>query len=319
MNTRLRLLLGTFEVLGKLHLAPSQAQQTAAPVAKRQASKAPFWMTRPGDRTLVVAEQQVPSRGGSLRVRTYSKPGTSDGSPAILFLLGGGFVLGGLDACDYLTRGLCSRTGFPVVSVEYRLAPECPFPGPLEDCRDVLQWMVDTRPFGLDSTRIAVAGDSAGGNLSAALALLTRDDGGPSLRHQTLIYPFTDGTLASADWETHAMLGIDRSSGEQMMRWYAPDHPVDEPLVSVLHAAHQDLPPALVITAEHDVLRSDGSRYAQKLAEAGVPVLHRDYEGVPHGFLGMPRLTPESDRCLDLVAREIAAALTSGDITEPVR
>jgi len=253
-----------------------------------------------------------------LRLRVHRPTGAQAG-PAVLYVHGGGFVLGGLDACDYITRGLCSRTGYPVVSVEYRVAPECPFPAALEDCRDVLQWMVDTRPLGLDPSRIAVAGDSAGGNLSAALTLLTRDDGGPRLRHQTLVYPFTDGTLASTDWEEHAMAGVDRSRGEQMVRWYAPHHPADEPLMSVLHAEHHGLPPALVITAEHDVLRSDGSRYAQKLAAAGVPVLHRDYEGVPHGFLGMPRLTSESDRCLDLIATEITAALTGGDVPEAAR
>ncbi|MCU1601744.1 MAG: hypothetical protein JWO22_2453 [Frankiales bacterium] len=309
MNRRLRLVFGLGEALSKVGLAPSPLKQIDAPVAQRQAVRVPVWMGRQGDQALEVAMAEVPARGGPVRVRTYRRPGTPEGSPAILYLHGGGFVLGGLDACDWIVRSLCARTGYPVVSVEYRLAPECPFPGPLEDCRDALQWMVDTRPHGIDATRIAVAGDSAGGNLAAALALLTRDDGGPRLRHQTLVYPFTDGTLASTDWDTRARGGVGRSAGEHMVRTYAPDHSVDEPLVSVLHADHAGLPPALVITAEHDVLRTDGSAYADKLREAGVPVLHRDYKGVPHGFLGMARLTPDSERCVSLIASEIVAAL----------
>src|SRR5205823_5659551 len=111
-------------------------------------------------------------------------------------------------------------------------------------------------------------------------------------------------TLSSSDWDTRAMGGVDRTAGERMMAWYAPDHPAAEPLVSVLHAEHQDLPPALVVTAEHDVLRADGLRYAEALRTAGVPVLHRDYEGIPHGFLSMSRLTKDADRCLDLIATE---------------
>jgi acetyl esterase len=319
MNRRLRVLLGLSDVLVKLRIAPSPTAQYAAPVAKRQAVRVPFWMGRRGDRTLEVADRRIPARGGPIRIRTYRKPGTPDGSPAILYLHGGGFMLGGLDACDCIVRELCSRTGFPAVSVEYRIAPECPFPGPLEDCRDALQWMADTRPLGIDPTRIAVAGDSAGGNLSAALALLTRDDGGPRLLHQTLVYPFTDGTLSSTDWDTRSLGGVGREAGEHMVRCYAPNHAVDEPLMSVLHADHHGLPPALVITAEHDVLRADGTRYADKLRDAGVPVVHRDYVGVPHGFLGMGRLTPESDRCLSLIAHEIAVALTRGDVPEGAR
>jgi acetyl esterase len=310
MNARLRFAVALSTALTRLRLAPSPMTQADAPAERRQAIRVPAWMGRPGDRSLEVALERVDARGGPLRVRTYRKPGTPAGSPAILYLHGGGFVLGGLDACDFVVRSLCALTGFPVLSVEYRLAPECPFPGPLEDCCDVLQWLRDTCPHGIDPTRIAVAGDSAGANLAAALTLLSRADGRPPLRHQTLVYPFTDATLSSTDWDTRAMAGAGRSLGEQMLRWYAPGHPVEDPLLSVLHADHAGLPPALVITAEHDVLHADGTAYASKLAAAGVPVVLHDVPGVPHGFLGMPRLTPESGRCLALIATEITAAMT---------
>jgi acetyl esterase len=303
-------LLALSELLIKVGLAPTTLDQVTDPVDKRQGSKPPRWMTKPGDRTIRTTDVELPGRSGPIRVRTYVRPGTQADSPGIVYLHGGGFVMGGLDGCDYITRGLAARTGFPVVSVEYRLAPECPFPGPLEDCEDALRWVLETRPEGIDPSRLAVAGDSAGGNLTAALVLACRD-GGPEIRHQTLVYPFTDGTLSSTDWDTRARAGVGRRAGEQMMAWYAPNHPVDEPLVSVLHADHHGLPPALVITAEHDVLRSDGLRYAEALREAGVPVTTRDYEGLPHGFVTMPRLTRDSDRCLDLMASEIALAMSS--------
>jgi acetyl esterase len=306
----LRALLGLAEILMRAGLMPDTMKLAGAPVLERQRNKPFFWMTRPGDRTVRTWEHELDGRRGPITVRVYVKPGTEPGLPVIVYLHGGGFVFGGLDGCDYITRGLAARTGFPVVSVEYRLAPECPFPGPLEDCEDALRWVVQTRPEGIDPTRIALAGDSAGGNLAAALTLIARDGGGPEISHQTLVYPFTDGTLASTDWDTRARGGVGRSAGQQMMAWYAPNHPADEPLVSVLHADHRGLPPALVVTAEHDVLHSDGHRYATALREAGVAVVHRDYEGVPHGFLSMPRLTREADRCLDLIAAEMTAALT---------
>jgi acetyl esterase len=304
-------LLKLAELTMKLGLAPTMLDQATAPVAVRQGNKPPWWMTKPGDRSVRTSETELPGRCGPIRVRIYSRPDTPAGQPGIVYLHGGGFVMGGLDGCDYITRGLASRTGFPVISVEYRLAPECPYPGPLEDCEDALRWVVETRPESLDPTRLAVAGDSAGGNLTAALALLCRDADGVRIRHQTLVYPFTDGTLSSTDWDTRGGGGVDRKAGEQMVAWYAPSH-ADEPLFSVLHADHHDLPPALVVTAEHDVLRSDGLRYAEKLAEAGVPVVHRDYEGLPHGFLSMPRLTRDADRCLDLMAQEMRTTLTAG-------
>jgi acetyl esterase len=311
----IRALLGVSELLVRLGMPSPMAAQMKQPAEKRQLSKPARWMTRPGDQSLLVEDHTLHARCGNLRVRSFARPGTPAGSPGIVYLHGGGFVLGGLDACEWITRELCSRTGFPVFSVEYRLAPECPFPGPLEDCADALTWVVDAAPFGIDPTRLAIAGDSAGGNLTAALTIHVRDTDGPEVRHQTLIYPFTDGTLSSTDWDTHASLGVDRKAGEQMMQWYAPHHAADEPLVSVLHADHQGLPPALVLTAEHDVLRTDGRRYAAALREAGVLVVHHEYEGLQHGFLSMPRLTKDADRCLDLIASEIRAALAPVEVT----
>jgi acetyl esterase len=305
-----RALLGVADVLLRLGINPSPTSMLNKPVSERQQSKPPFWMTRRGDATVATHEQLVPGRGGPVRVRTYVPRELVPGSPAIVYLHGGGFVLGGLNGCDYISRGLASRTGYPVFSVEYRLAPDCAFPGALEDCEDVVRWVAATAPEGVDPTRIGVGGDSAGGNLTAALMLLLRDNDGPAVRHQTLIYPLTDGTCSSASWHQHSGGGIDVDAGAKMMAAYAPDHEPTHPLVSPLHAPDlTGLPPALVITAEFDVLFEDGHEYAARLMEAGVPVTYRTYAGVPHGFVTMPRLTRLSDHALDLMAAEMIAAL----------
>jgi acetyl esterase len=303
-------LFGLFAVLHRFGIGEAPSSQVAANAAKRQLNKPPFWMTRPGDRSIRTHTVLVEGRGGPVQVRVFTRPDVQPGGGAIVYLHGGGFVVGGLDGCDYITRGLASRSGLPVFSVEYRLAPETPHPGPLQDCEDALRWVVETCPEGIDPTRIAIAGDSAGGNLTAALCLLMRDTGGPAIAHQTLVYPFTDATISSPDWDTYGTPAADRAAGEQMVRWYAPDHAVDEPYVSVLHAPSlEDLPPALVITAEFDVLHTDGVRYAERLMEAGVRVLYRDYPGVPHGFVTMPRLSKDGDQALDLMAVELSKAL----------
>jgi acetyl esterase len=305
-----RAVLGLVDRLMRLGLNPSPLGAVSKPVVERQRSRPPFWMTRPGDRTVMTREEVVDGRGGPVTVRLYVPVGHQPGTPAILYLHGGGFVLGGLDGCDYISRGLASRTGLLVASVEYRLAPDTPFPGPLDDCEDALRWLVETCPEGVDGTRVAVGGDSAGGNLAAALALRVRDELGPRISHQTLMYPFLDGTISTPDWDTYAGGGVDRSAGVRMVELYAPHHSPTDPYVSPLHAADlTGLPPALVITAQVDVLRGDGLAYVDRLVEAGVPTVHRDYPGVPHGFVTMPRLCREADQALDLVAAEMSQAL----------
>ena len=313
-----RAVLGLVDLLMWVGLSPSPLAGLTKPAAVRQLSKPPFWMTRKGDPRVTTREVLVDGRGGPVRLRLYVPPGHRPGTPAILYLHGGGFVLGGLDGCDYITRGLAARTGLLVASVEYRLAPECPFPGPLDDCEDALRWLVEECPQGVDGTRVAVGGDSAGGNLTAALALRVRDTSGPTIAHQTLLYPFLDGTISSTSWEEHAGGGIDRAAGVRMVQLYAPHHSPTDPYVSPLHAPDlSGLPPALVVTAEVDVLREDATSYVERLVTARVPTVHRDFAGVPHGFVTMPRLCRDADAALDLVASEMTQSLY-GEADRPV-
>ncbi len=250
----------------------------------------------------------VEGRDGPIPARVYTRPDTKPGAPGILFIHGGAFIDCGVDFCDNVQRGLADRTGYVVVGLSYRLAPEHPFPAGLHDCADVLQWMHDTRPGGLDPQRIAVGGESAGGNLTVALCLYARDHHGPAIAHQSVYYPFTDTSLTSPGWDSGLMPGVDREAGELMVRLYSGDE-ARNPLVNVLGADLRGLPPATVITCGHDVLHTDGVRLAVALRTAGVETLHTHYDDMPHGFLMFTRLTRRADESMDEMVREAGQRL----------
>jgi len=284
---------------------PRPANLLDTPHEARLARKAMWFACRPGDPSIRTRDHQVAGRSGPIHARVYTRPDAQPGAPAVLFIHGGGFVDGGVDFCDNVQRGLAARTGYVVVGLSYRLAPEHPFPAGLEDCQDVLRWMAEAQPAELDPSRIAVGGESAGGNLTVALALASRDAGGPAIAHLSIYYPFTDTTLKSSDWDDSDMPGVGRAEGEFMVRVYAPND-ARNPLVSVLHARLAGLPPSTVITCGHDPLRSDGVWLAEALAAAGVPTLHTHYDDMPHGFLMFSRLTRRADESMDEMARETA-------------
>lgn len=211
--------------------------------------------------------------------------------PALVYFHGGGWVLGDVGSVDGICRRLANASGCVVISVDYRLSPEHKFPGPLSDCFEAV-WHVFDEPetFGVDRRRIAVGGDSAGGNLAAAVALKARDRGDLPLAFQLLIYPITDHAFDTPSYRENAEgFGLTR----EMMAWYWDRYlasPEDgrSPLASPLRAPDlSGLPPALVITAGFDVLRDEGEAYAARLREAGVPVALSRYGGMIHGFLQM--------------------------------
>jgi acetyl esterase len=288
-------------------LAADPAKALRKPHDDRLKRVPPAFMVRPGP-AVSTADVSVAGRDGPIAARVYTRPGTKPGAPAILFIHGGGFVDCGVDFCDNVQRGLAQRTGYVVVGLSYRLAPEHPFPAGLHDCADVLQWMHDTRPAGLDPQRIAVGGESAGGNLTVALCLYARDNGGPAIAHQSVYYPFTDTSLTSPDWDSGLMPGVDRQAGQLMVRLYGGDDP-HNPLVNIIGADLRGLPPATVITCGHDVLRTDGTRLAQALRDAGVATRHTHYDDMPHGFLMFSRLTRRADDSMDEMAREAGRRL----------
>jgi acetyl esterase len=201
-----------------------------------------------------------------------------------------------------------------VVSVEYRLAPEAKFPAGPEDCYAATQWVAaHGAELGGDPSRLAVSGDSAGGNLAAAIAIMARDRGGPTISYQLLIYPVTDCDFETASYRENAEgFGLMRDGMQYFWDLYVAD-PADatNPLAAVLRADLAGLPPAYVITAECDVLRSEGDAYAEKLKAAGVPVEHVSYPGQIHGFFNVGTMMQTGDVAVAAAATSLAAALAA--------
>ncbi|SEW12257.1 alpha/beta hydrolase [Natrinema salifodinae] len=238
-----------------------------------------------------VEDRTIDGPRGDLPLRIY-EPGTEgDERPLILYFHGGGWVIGSVDTHDGTCRKLAAESGYPVVSVDYGLAPEHPFPEGLRDCYAALEWAAEAAPdLGADPDRIAVAGDSAGGSLAAGLSLLVRDRGGPEITYQLLVYPGTGDVTKTDAYEEN---GEDYFLTKADMAWFR-DHyferEIDEGNVYAMpRLAHDlsELPPATVITAGFDPLRDDGAAYAERLEAAGVPVEYHHYDDVIHGFFGM--------------------------------
>ena len=248
---------------------------------------------------------------GAIPIRRYL-PTSDAGLPVVLFFHGGGFVCGNVGCYDLLVRRIAAETGAAVFSVEYRLAPEHPFPIPLDDCYAALAWVVqNAEDLGVDGTRVAVAGDSAGGNLSAALALRARVDG-PPLRAQVLIYPVIDPACDTRSMDDNAagyLLTADAM--REMWSFYLRgcDNPEDTLLAVNKAADLSGLPPALIITAEFDPLRDEGEHYAELLDDFDVETKLIRYDGMIHGFLGMRDILPESNQAVTEIATFLKARL----------
>jgi acetyl esterase len=256
-----------------------------------------------------VADRLVPGPAGELPVRVYTPEG-SPPFPIVVFLHGGGWVVGTLDTYDPLCRALAAATPAVVVSVDYRLAPEHRWPAAVEDAYAATEWASrNAAGLGGAQHRLAVAGDSAGGNLAAVVALGARDRGGPAIAFQLLVYPVLDAAGGTASWREYADGYHLTADG---MRWYW-DHYLGgadgaAPDASPLRAAFVGgLPPALVIGAEYDILRDEGEAYAARLAEAGVDATASRHAGVVHGFVRWRAVTGAAEDAL----QEAAAALRS--------
>ena len=233
--------------------------------------------------------------------------------PTILFLHGGGWILGDLDGSDWTCRQLCAQSGCPVVSVDYRLAPEHPYPEPLQDCLAVLRWALADGPgFGLDPARIAVAGESSGGQLAVSLCLAARAEAltGPIL--QLLVCPVTDSRMNTQSWRD---FGADFLPCAEQMSWmwdlYCGQPGLrHDPLISVAEAPDlAGLPPAIVVTAEYDPLRDEGEQYAARLREAGSPASVRRCAGQVHTVFGCAPFVDSCWLAFKQVAKEVSDSM----------
>ena len=296
------------DAMAKLNLKPiedSTPEEARESMLSRTAALGPF------PDVAAVTERRVPVQGAEITVRLYAPAGPGP-HPALVFYHGGGWVIGDLDTHDGLCRTLSNAAGCIVASVDYRLAPETKYPAAAEDSYAALVWLAaNAARLGIDPRRIAVGGDSAGGNLSTVVALMTRDRKGPALAAQILIYPVTDHNLDTSSYHENATGYV---LTREAMRWFWRHYLVreeqgKEPLASPLRAASlAGLPPALVITAACDPLRDEGEAYAARLRDAGVPVTLTRYDGMFHGFIRMTRFLDKARAAVDEVAGSLRKA-----------
>ena len=262
-----------------------------------------------GEPVAHVEDRLIPGPAGEIPIRIYSPEGSGP-FPVLVFFHTGGWQVGDLDTQDPLCRRITNRAGCSVVAVEYRLAPEHPFPAAVEDSYEATRWVAThAAEFQGDPSRIAVGGDSSGGNLAAVIALMARDQSNPKLAFQLMMFPTTDFRLNTPSMEE---LGEGYNVTKQQMIWirnnYLPNQADwTNPLASPLMAPNlSGLPPALIIYAEYDPLRDEAEAYATRLKEAGVSVKASRYDGMIHDF---PDLFEEpGNRALDEIASALRAA-----------
>jgi acetyl esterase len=288
------------------------AYNTLSPKEARQL----FRETRPASTPPAPAIGAVKDlSAGGIPVRVYRPSGVPDSTrlPVLVYYHGGGWVIGDLDTHDTLCRQLTAGAGISVVSVDYRLAPEHKFPAAADDAWAATTWIVaHAAELGVDGSRLAVGGDSAGGNLAAVVALQARDAGGPNIRLQVLNYPVTD---VGAETQSYRDLADGYMLTRDGMRWFIahylgkPQDAEDWRASPIRAKSFAGVAPALIITAGYDPLRDEGDAYAQKLRAAGVSVDHVSFGGMVHGFIPMGKLIETGNRAVTLIADSLRYAL----------
>lgn len=313
-STEMRAVLDQLAALGGKPidtLSPKEARKQPTPADAVKAL-----VKKQGKSTDPRAVGDVDDRGiqgpaGKIKIRVYRPKG--DGPfPVVVYYHGGGWVIADLDSYDATARALSSGASCIVVSCHYRQAPEHKFPAAHEDAASAYDWVVkNCGSFKGDPSRVAVAGESAGGNLAAAVAIMARDGGAPRPVHQLLIYPVIGADMDTPSYRENADA---KPLNKAMMEWFmsqvlrSPDDANDWKL-SLLRAPNlEGLPPATVITAQIDPLRSEGKAYAERLKESGVAVTYKNYEGVTHEFFGMAPVLAEARDAQSLAAEELRKA-----------
>jgi acetyl esterase len=279
------------DAMARMNLVPPHTLSVEQAREQFRRSRAPF--VAPPQEVSAAMNATIPVPRGVLRIRAYRPldSGPEELLPAMVYFHGGGWVFGDLDSHDPLCRELCNRARCAVVAVDYRLAPEHRFPAAVEDAVSATRYVAQhAADLGIDGTRLAAGGDSAGGNLATVAALTFRDESGPPLRLQVLIYPVTDFSM---DASSYARIANGFTLTRERMRYFRESYlrgpaDVSDWRASPLKAQNlSGAPPALVIAAGHDPLVDEGKAYADRLAAADVPVTYTCYHGTVHGFVSM--------------------------------
>lgn len=265
-------------------------------------------LNRPPPADMRVADESVATSDGPVAVRVYRPATAADtGAPAVLYMHGGGFMKGDLDSSDSIAWGFAEQAGAVVVSVDYRLTPEHPYPAAFNDCWACLAWLVESAErLGVDPSRIGVAGDSAGGNLAAAISLKARDRGGPAIQCAALIYPGTGLDQSYPSYQEFAAgTGLTLAATRSYREMYLPgDVETQDPYARPVVADDlSGFPIAWVHSAEIDPIRDDGRVFAGRLAEAGVNVTYREGKGMTHGFMRARFFGDAARQEFDLICR----------------
>ncbi|WP_333648543.1 alpha/beta hydrolase [Candidatus Binatus sp.] len=286
LDPQMKIILDAFNAAGPMFLRAETAEQARAKL--RALIEANL---TPPPAIYRVEDRHIPGADGQIAARVY----TPEGSPpmgVLVYFHGGGWMLGDLESHDYLCRALANGAGCVVVSIDYRLAPEHVFPAGAEDCYAATKWVAENAAaLGADPARLAVGGDSAGGNLAAVVSMMARDRGGPAISFQLLFYPVTDCALDTPSQKEFAADGYALSRAD--MEWFwknylDPSAEKNNPYACPLRAKNlKGLPTALILTASHDPLRDEGERFAERLIGAGVKVTCTRYEGVTHAFVSL--------------------------------
>ncbi len=287
-----------------------QVHQVSVEEARANYRQTPIVLGGKTEQVASIEDRLIESDGLSIPTRIYKPEG--ENLPILVFYHGGGFVIGDLETHDKLCRSLTRRTGCMTIAIDYRLAPEHPFPAAVEDCVAALNWVAaHAAELGGDASRIAVAGDSAGGNLSAVAALLARDNGGPALKMQLLIYP---GTAAARDSASHANMPNAPILPKEVMEYFHNQYLGTTERVEDIRFAplsandHSNLPPAEIIVAGFDPLRDEGVAYGEKLKAAGGQTNVTNYGGMIHAFVQMPGAIAVGDQAIDQCASALRRA-----------
>jgi len=262
-----------------------------------------------------VEDVQIPCTWGKMMARIYTPAGTGP-FPVVVFFHGGGWVLNSVETHDSVCRHITRMSECILVSVEYRLSPECKFPGPVDDAYSATQWVYDNAAkFNGIPDKLAVAGDSSGGNQAAVVTLLSRDRNGPPIKLQVLVYPVMDYFFPGTQSYIDVATGFSLSRDQMIWFWnhyLNPDDDVNNPYICPLRAETlSNLPPAVIFTAENDPLRDEGELYAKRLSEVGIDVSLTRYDGLMHGYIMQWRVLDKGMDSLKKISAEIKRRLYS--------